>query len=77
MAQRRTVSVRLDDITKTAMDFIRADERMKTGRKLTNDGVIWLLIEGCREDIKQRISDLYGDVPEQIKIDHRFKKDQQ
>ena len=68
-----TVSVRLNEVTKEAIDQIIAEERVKHGKRLTNDGAIWLLIREAFPHIEKRVTELRGDIPKDIETDQRFK----
>lgn len=71
----QTVSVRLHSITKAAMELIASEERMKSGRRLTNDGVIWALIRDCKPEILSRVEKtIGGKVPSELEFDRRYEK---
>ena len=70
-----TVSVRLHEVTKVAMDMIISRERLKTGKRLTNDGVLWYLLRNSEPNIVEQVRASVGNLPEEIEIDQRFKKE--
>jgi|JI10StandDraft_1071094.scaffolds.fasta_scaffold125013_2 hypothetical protein len=71
----KTVSVRLHEVTKVAMDMIISRERLKTGKRLTNDGVLWYLLRNSEPGIVEQVRNSLGELPAEIEVDKRFKGD--
>lgn len=69
----RKVNVKLGEVTKEAIDQIIAEERISTGKRLTNDGAIWLLVRMARPHIEQKVKDLRGEFPVGLETDQRYR----
>lgn len=76
--KEKTVSIRIDPVTLAAMQMIAAKHRSKTGEGLTNDEVIWQLIDDAMPTIREDFERDGVTIPVDKREGNRVqKKDQQ
>jgi hypothetical protein len=54
MSRRKTVTVRLDEVTKAALDIYAAEQLAKTGKAVTMDKAIQTLLELVAPEILEQ-----------------------
>ena len=51
-------ALRLEPVTKIAIDLLTVRQMQKVGRKLSNNDALWMFIEECRPDIAERVKQI-------------------